>query len=210
MGASCGVNKACCGAKQASPMAYPTNRDIKLDPVDHETGPDWEGIAASLPYQKNAAQKQRRQEIWDEMDVNGNGYLSLAEIDKGLRDTLKADDIFDAKPVIMRAFQAAKNYGNQDGVGADYVEKKEFRILLEYLYMYFGLFQHFNSMDEDHDQRLTLEEFSDSLPLLSQWGITVAEEDAEETFNRIDTNSGGKILFEEFCDWAISENMTEH
>ena len=36
--------------------------------------------------------------------MNGNGYLSLAEIDKGIRDTLKSDALFDAKPAIMRAF----------------------------------------------------------------------------------------------------------
>ena len=38
------------------------------------------------------------------MDVNGNGYLSLAEVDKGLRDVLALDEVFDCKPAIMRAF----------------------------------------------------------------------------------------------------------
>ena len=43
------------------------------------------------------------------MDINGNGFLSLAEVDKGLRDVLKTDDIFDCKPCIIRAFNASKN-----------------------------------------------------------------------------------------------------
>ena len=38
------------------------------------------------------------------MDVNGNGYLSLAEVDKGLRDALSLDELFDCKPAIMKAF----------------------------------------------------------------------------------------------------------
>ena len=38
------------------------------------------------------------------MDMNGNGYLSLAEIDKGIRDAIQSDQLFDAKPAIMRAF----------------------------------------------------------------------------------------------------------
>lgn len=190
-------------------MPYNVTRDISLQPVDHDGGVDWEGLASALPYQKTADQKQRRQEIWDEMDVNSNGYLSLAEIDSGVRDTLKSDALFDAKPVIMRAFKAAKNYSNQDGVGADYVEKKEFRVLLEYLYMYFELYHYFQSVDDDHDSNITLDEFLQALPLLKQWGITVPEEDAEETFGRIDANHGEKIRFEEFCDWAISENMAE-
>ena len=36
--------------------------------------------------------------------MNGNGFLSLAEVDKGVRDALKSDTLFDAKPAIMRAF----------------------------------------------------------------------------------------------------------
>jgi hypothetical protein len=41
-------------------------------------------------------------------DPNANGYLSLAEVDKGVRDVLECEELFDAKPAIMRAFQAAK------------------------------------------------------------------------------------------------------
>jgi hypothetical protein len=43
------------------------------------------------------------------MDINENGFLSLAEVDKGLRDVLKTDDIFDCKPCIIRAFNACKS-----------------------------------------------------------------------------------------------------
>lgn len=45
-------------------------------------------------------------------DVNGNGVLSLAEVDKGLNETLGLASIFDCKPVVMRAFQAARD-GNK-------------------------------------------------------------------------------------------------
>jgi hypothetical protein len=34
--------------------------------------------------------------------MNGNGYLSLAEVDKGIKDLLKADNLFNAKPAIFR------------------------------------------------------------------------------------------------------------
>jgi hypothetical protein len=62
-----------------------------------------------LPVSNSAEDKQKRKKIFDSIDNNGNGYLSLAEIDKGILDTLKIKDIFDCKPVIMRAFQAAKD-----------------------------------------------------------------------------------------------------
>ena len=44
------------------------------------------------------------------MDVNQNGYLSLAEIDKGFKDALKVKDIFYAKKALIRAFNASKDY----------------------------------------------------------------------------------------------------
>ena len=34
---------------------------------------------------------------------------SLAEIDKGMRDVVRLPELFDLKPVLMRAFMAAKN-----------------------------------------------------------------------------------------------------
>ena len=40
--------------------------------------------------------------------MNGNGYISLAEVDKGIRDVLVLPTLFATKPVLMRAFMAAK------------------------------------------------------------------------------------------------------
>jgi len=56
--------------------------------------------------------------------MNGNGFLSLAEVDKGIRDVLNLPELFDAKPVIMRAFQAAKGkMKSKSPHGDDYVSK---------------------------------------------------------------------------------------
>ena len=49
---------------------------------------DWATLNSKLPYKKNDEEYQKRSEIWESIDVNGNGYLSLAEVDKGLRDVL--------------------------------------------------------------------------------------------------------------------------
>ena len=73
------------------------------------------------------------------MDMNGNGLLSLAEIDKGVRDEIKVQELFDAKPAIIRAFVFAKNYCPAKDRGSkaknnkyadDYIEKNEFRVFL--------------------------------------------------------------------------------
>lgn len=46
----------------------------------------WEILREKLPYETDEESKLKRDKIWAGFDVNGNGYLSLAEIDKGMRD----------------------------------------------------------------------------------------------------------------------------
>jgi len=43
-------------------------------------------INSNLPVSKSAEDKKKRKEMFKIMDPNGNGYLSLAEIDKGFND----------------------------------------------------------------------------------------------------------------------------
>ena len=43
---------------------------------------DWETINSKLPYEKTPEEKEKRNEMWTAIDINGNGYASLAEITK--------------------------------------------------------------------------------------------------------------------------------
>lgn len=43
---------------------------------------------ARIPCGQTPEENAQRLKIYNQMDVNGNGYLSLAEIDKGIRDVL--------------------------------------------------------------------------------------------------------------------------
>lgn len=72
--------------------------------------------------------------------MNNNGFLSLAEVDKGIRDVLQLPELFDAKPVLIRAFNASKaKMKSKSPHGDDYVSKAEFRFLLTYLRLYYFL-----------------------------------------------------------------------
>ena len=44
----------------------------------------WEEINEKLPYARNKESYEKRKEMWTSFDVNGNGYLSLAEVTKVL------------------------------------------------------------------------------------------------------------------------------
>ena len=59
---------------------------------------------------------------------------SLAEVDKAMRDVIKLPLLFNLKPVLMRAFTAAKNkVKSKHSYGDDYVSRAEFRYLLMFL-----------------------------------------------------------------------------
>ena len=44
--------------------------------------------AAKIPLTDSPADVKARKALFSKIDMNGNGYLSLAEIDKGIRDVL--------------------------------------------------------------------------------------------------------------------------
>lgn len=95
---------------------------------------NWADVAKQLPTSKtDDDEKQQRAALWTIFDANGNGYVSLAEADKGIRDGIDNKELFKAKPAILRAFQFAKNYSKtqiNDKYGPDYISKQEFRIFL--------------------------------------------------------------------------------
>jgi Ca2+-binding EF-hand superfamily protein len=154
---------------------------------------------------KTDEEMAKRAEIFAAFDPNGNGYLSLAEIDKGCRDVLGLYELFEAKKAIMRAYQAAKAVGTgSDEQGADYVEKQEFRLLLKYLRDYFMLWKIFQKIDTGSDARINMDEFMAAVPKIKTiFGIEIAQPEAE--FAKIDANSGGQVLFDEFADWALKK-----
>uniref|UniRef100_A0A0G4HUU7 EF-hand domain-containing protein n=1 Tax=Chromera velia CCMP2878 TaxID=1169474 RepID=A0A0G4HUU7_9ALVE len=156
--------------------------------------------------EKNPEEFQRRKKMFSQFDPNGNGFLSLAEVDKGIRDILAIDALFDCKPAIMRAFQAAKQCAkSKSKYGDDYIEFREFRFFLVKLRQYFEIWQMFAAVDSSSDRRVSLDEFKEALPKLEAWGCTVEDADAE--FKKIDTSGGGMVLFDEFAAWAIMKGL---
>lgn len=197
-----------------------------------KTSVNWKHINSMLPHKKNdEIQKTRREQLFAGFDGNANGFLSLAEVDKGMRDVLKLPELFNIKPVIMRAFQASKNAhvhtktrnraarngGWRPGkvlAGEDYVERSEFRLLLKYLRQYFELFLMFEEMDgsdglDVDDRRVSLSEFKHSHSLLVSWGLppSIQQMDPTDLFKQIDKDGHGMILFAEFADWALKMTL---
>jgi len=168
---------------------------------------DWEEVNSKLPTSKSSEDKAKRKQMFREFDPNGNGILSLAEIDKAVRDVLGLDDVFDMKPAIMRAFQIAKDSQKSkraDCSGDDFIERKEFKFFLSSLRQYIEYYVAFSRADENDDKRISKDEFVAAKDKIESW---VGEIDADASFAEIDENGGGFILFDEFCKWAIRKNL---
>eukprot|EP00754_Rhynchopus_humris_P007730 Rhum_TRINITY_DN13544_c0_g1::Rhum_TRINITY_DN13544_c0_g1_i1::g.60666::m.60666 len=167
---------------------------------------NWAELSAKLPQGKTRDDKIKRRRIFNDMDMNGNGYLSLAEVDKGVRDVLKCDHLFDCKPALIRAFNSVKDTApSHTPHSDDYVTRAEFRLLLVALRQMFELWAMFELIDTGDDRRVDLDEFKKAVPLLEKWGVRVT--DAEGTFKEIDKNGGGQVLFDEFVDWGVKKGL---
>jgi hypothetical protein len=166
----------------------------------------WAQLKEKLPYQKTDEDKQKRIAQWQKIDVNNNGMLSLAEVDKGMRDVVQLPMLFDLKPVLMRAFQAAKSVApSKSSSDDDYIQKSEYRLMLQYLRQYFEYWLAFERVDKDGDRRINYDEFVAGKEKMAAWGIDMGDPEAQ--FKECDKNGGGQVLFDEFCQWAIQKNL---
>lgn len=155
------------------------------------------GGAEYTVYAEKWKSKDKLVGLWKKLDFNGNGYVSLAEIDKLV--VANDDGLFDGlnnKPALMRAYKATC-FGD-GGDGDDWVEKKEFRIMLRNLFYFNRLWDSFDDIDKGDDRRLTEEEFKAGATKI---GVTLTDEQAHEAFQDIDENGGGFVLFNEFCKY---------
>eukprot|EP00211_Chloroparvula_japonica_P005757 CAMPEP_0119124000 /NCGR_PEP_ID=MMETSP1310-20130426/3748_1 /TAXON_ID=464262 /ORGANISM="Genus nov. species nov., Strain RCC2339" /LENGTH=376 /DNA_ID=CAMNT_0007113883 /DNA_START=81 /DNA_END=1207 /DNA_ORIENTATION=- len=178
-----------------------------------------EVMKAKLPFDRTKEGKERRREIFNEYDVNGNGYLSLAELDKMVKEVMRKTDEGEGDKekeremgrAVMRAYQAARAVDTEGN--EDYVEFREFRLFLHYLRTYYEFRMMFNQLDGDRhaggqDGRISRSEFVAAVPLLRKWGASVSEETASTIFEKeVDADGKGEVLFDEFARWCFEKQL---
>ena len=185
-----------------------------IDPVEEESDyGDYSVPEIDLPEAEAAAEaevdlvgmdvlpvmpgKGARKEMFERMDLNKNGVLSLGEIHMGVE---KYYPQFYHKLAMLRACKAA------DVNGDGFIARREFRLLLEYLVFFSNAWTTFDAFDVDGDHRLAPDEFFAGCQRL---GLEITAEEASEDFRNIDTNGGGYVLFEEFSCWAGQRKLGE-
>jgi len=153
-------------------------------------------------------------ELWKRMDVNGNGKISLAEIDKMVVELSDAPGpnqhlwaSFNNKPALLRAYKFTTFLDGKQ-ISDAYVHRNEFVALLRNLFFFSKLCVAlisepgaiFDAMDIEDDRRINGPEFQAGLRRL---GFNLSENDVRTAFDEMDTNDGGQILFDEFCAYCI-------
>jgi hypothetical protein len=107
-----------------------------------------------------------------------------------MRDILRLPALFALKPVLIRAFYAAKDkVKSSKPYGDDYISKGEFRILLKFLRQYYEYWVAFERLDVDNDHKIGYKEFVKGLKMMSNWGIDIS--DPKALWKEADSDNGG-------------------
>jgi len=187
------------------------------------------GYGGSLAYDVEAMRKlpigqdkdsiAERRTLFKQADMNGNGITSLAECDRLVVTILNVEGVKKMKPVINRAFHAARDIVPSVGqISPHYVDFHEFRYFLIYLKHYLELFIVFCTIEHDKDKgkysdrRMSFPEFQKCIPHIIEWGVEeevakLLKSDPAAVFRDIDDNGGGIVLFDEFAHWALWNHM---
>ncbi len=95
-----------------------------------------------------------------------------------MRDVINLPGLFALKPVLMRAYVAAKTKNQAKNEHSDnYVTKGEFRFLLKYLRQYYEYWVAFDRIDSDSDRRVSKKEFLKAVPVMKNWGLNMSNPD---------------------------------
>lgn len=162
----------------------------------------WETVKIALPVTLSPKDKARRVELWKKFNHRGAKHIALAEVDRACLKALGCEALFNAKPVIAKAFNYAREI-NPEG-SSDKLDFSEFRLLLCYLKGLFEIYQVFQKADASKDMMLTLPELQGAKDALNSVGVKV--EDPGALFDKL-KGTDEQVSFHEFSDWAIRQNM---
>eukprot|EP00041_Stephanoeca_diplocostata_P019031 m.403761 g.403761 ORF g.403761 m.403761 type:complete len:439 (+) comp21194_c0_seq16:117-1433(+) len=144
--------------------------------------------------------KAQMQKLWESLDVNDNGGLSLAEIDKWVEQSYP---LLNNKRAMMRAYQKTTM---EDGDKDPWVQRYELKALILNLFYFNKIESMFKLLDKDGDHRLSFEEFVAGIKIL---GMDLKREDAWREYCIMDDDRAGMVLFSEFCHWVAAKMCPE-
>jgi Ca2+-binding EF-hand superfamily protein len=160
----------------------------------------------STPPPPASIDKAKLIKLWNTFDYNRNHLLSLAEIDRACLELFPLLQkvitsffylLFQKKPVLLRAYKAA------DISCEGFVTFDEFENLVKLLGEYDKVYTVFKKIDVNNDDRIDFKEFKKGYNLT---GLKpVGEAQLKTIFDKMDSNRGGFVLFDEFSIYAAKQ-----
>ncbi|KAH3744354.1 Flagellar calcium-binding protein TB-44A [Pelomyxa schiedti] len=156
---------------------------------------------ATTPIKAPVIDTLQVQKVWEAFDSNGNGICSLAEIDRAITTVLP--QFSKNRAAIMRAYKAADT--SNDG----FIQQNEFQQMIKLLAYFDTLSKQFRQLDTDNDNRVTFDEFKKGWAAISGSAVSAMDELAlRKEFDKMDSNRGGYVLFDEFCFYMSQRAMS--
>ncbi|ELU17494.1 hypothetical protein CAPTEDRAFT_164457 [Capitella teleta] len=141
----------------------------------------------------DSQEKTHFSEFFEEADIDGNGYLTFAE----LASVLKKNGYTGTEVEVKKMFAA------MDTSGDNRVSKEEFMIAMMKkpisVHREAELRAIFQAFDEDGDGEVTPAEIKSAF---DKMGLSFGDEQIEELMGLMDEDASGSISYEEFIDKA--------
>lgn len=154
---------------------------------------EWERKASDLAAANKIYSRPHDSEVrqtFAAMDYNGNGLISLAEIDKYVSERYPS---LDNKPALLRAYKAT------DADSNGFITRDEYHLLWVYIEVFTRHWHVFEKVDMDKDRRISQEEFVEYGKRI--FNNATSERELIQQFQSADLDGKGMILFREFCSY---------
>jgi hypothetical protein len=190
-------------AAQHSQAVSNLGTEIALDPVTKQDLAALDALENLL--KAKLADKTQVNSMWKTLDFNGNGIVSLAEIDKWIVDPSNGFQILNHKPALMRAYKLTISMEGESQRNTDFVHKKEFPALVRNVFYYNKVYQIFEEMaNSPTERRIDFPHFKSAA---AKMGLVKDDAEAEREFKEIAGVNGREILFDQFCAWVAEEQI---
>jgi len=174
---------------------------------------DWDAIDAKLPTTCTPDGMAQRKALFDGMDPNRNGSLTLTECEGGLPNLVSSHlwhgESRKFRPAVKLAFKLAKTINDVEGsrkavdTANNTVDRHEFHALLLTFRQFLELDVLFEGVDLDGDRMLNWKEVEKALPKLESWNLG----DRASVRRKFPDEWTESMKYEDFAEWCIQRRL---
>lgn len=159
---------------------------------------EYQRQTSAVPPEMIMPTKRERAVAFRRHDDGSKGSLTLAEVDRAVKDIWPEHDFGHKQQIILSAYYAA------DEVGDGWISRKRFKALLEHLIFFQAEWQHFEAIDVDEHNQITIDGFKTAAQGLH---MGLSEDDEIYIFDQLDEEGYGFVDFDTFCSWAARRDL---